>query len=140
MIGYLGLTVSIIYSLKRNIPVLLWRIVASIIFIHVFMVWNFHYEWNFSMAVRNGFSGFLIFHSALLMIIISTVVKKAIAIILIRIASVVVTVGAIGAVFRYDIVSIYKIPVLICAGLIILSFVKIFIGMKNLNKDSGKNI
>ena len=115
MLGYGGLTVTLIFSRKGKIPFTFWRVVSLIILLHVFMIWTIHYEWNFSTAVRNGYSGFLIFHSSLLMILISTFVYKSIALILIRISSVVVTVGAVGAVFRYESVQSYKLPVIICA-------------------------
>ena len=80
------------------------------------MVWVFHYDWQFSVAVRNGYSGFIIFHSALLMILLSNFVKESSAKVLIKISFIVVTIGAVRAVFRYDVVSIYRIPVLICAA------------------------
>lgn len=115
ILGYIGLTVTLIFSLKGKIPFTFWRVVSLIILLHVFMIWTVHYEWNFSTSVRNGYSGFLIFHSALLMNLISTFVNKSIALILIRISSVVVTVGAVGAVFRYESVQFYKLPVIICA-------------------------
>jgi hypothetical protein len=115
IIGYVGLTVILIVSLKGKIPFNIWRIFASIIVIHVIMVWIFRYQWSFSQSVRNGYGGFLIFHSALTLIILSALVKENISKILIRLSFVIVTMGAVGAVFRYDIVAVYKIPVLICA-------------------------
>ena len=115
IIGYNGLTITLLLSIKRKIPYLFWRIVTAIILFHVIMVWTYHYSWQFNVAVRNGYSGFIIFHSALLFILISNFVKENVAKILIRISFVVVTIGAVGASFRYDVVSIYKIPVLICA-------------------------
>ena len=84
------------------------------------MVWNFRYEWQFSLAVRNGYTGFLIFHSALLMIQISSFVKKNLSLPLIRISFIVVSIGAVGAVFRYDAVEVYRIPVIVL-GIIGLS-------------------
>jgi hypothetical protein len=130
MIGYIGMTITVVLSLKGNIPILFWRLVSLVILLHVIMVWSFHYEWNFSMSVRNGYGGFLIFHSALMLIIVSNYLKETFAIILIRISALIVTAGALGAVFRYDVVSIYKAPVLIRAALILLSFVKLFYGWK----------
>ena len=115
MIGYAGLTATLLLSLKRKVPVLFWRIVALIILVHVFMVWNYYYEWQLSLAVRNGYAGFIIFHSALLLILYSIVVKESTAKILIRISFIIVTLGALGASFRYDVVTIYMVPVIICA-------------------------
>ena len=113
--GYIGLTITLLLSLKQNIPHLFWRIVSLIILIHVFMVWSYRYDWQFAVSVRNGYSGFLIFHTALLIILLSNFVQENIARILIKISFIVVTTGAVGAVFRYDVVEIYKVPVLIFA-------------------------
>ena len=115
IIGYTGLAITLLLSLKRKIPFLFWRIVVAIILSHVIMVWAFRYNWEFSLAFRNGYVGFLLFHSALLMILISVFVKEQVAKILIIISFIVVTIGAVGAVFRYDVVVIYRVPILLCA-------------------------
>jgi hypothetical protein len=127
MIGYAGLTVTLLISFRRNVPLTFWRIVSLIILIHVFMVWTYRYEWDISLSVRNGYSGFLIFHPALLIILVSNFVKQSIAKALIRISFIVVTAGAIGAVFRYDVVEIYKVPVLTFATAGIIGLFRNFI-------------
>jgi hypothetical protein len=116
IIGYFGLTTTLLLSIQRKVPFLLWRIVAAIILVHVIMVWTYRYDWQFFLAVRNGYVGFLLFHSALLMIFISTFVRENIARTLIRISFIVVTIGAVDAVFKYDVVAIYRGPVLVCAA------------------------
>jgi hypothetical protein len=108
VIGYAGLTSVVLLSLRKKVPLFIWRITTIIILTHVLMVWAFRYNWEFSLAVRNGYSGFILFNSALLMIIISTVVKQNISLII-------VTAGAVGAVFRYSVVEIYRIPVILLA-------------------------
>jgi len=115
IIGYAGLTITLLLSLKKKIPFLFWRIIAAIILIHVIMVWIYRYEWQFSLAVRNGYTGFIIFHAALMMILISAIVQERITLILIRFSFIVVTMGAVGASFKYDVVAIYRLPVVICA-------------------------
>jgi hypothetical protein len=115
IIGYTGLTITLLLSLKRKVPFLLWRIVAVIIFAHVIMVWTYRYGWQFSLAIRNGYAGFIIFHSALMMILFSAFAKESLTKVLIRISFIVVTIGAVGAVFRYYVVEIYKLPVILCA-------------------------
>ena len=69
------------------------------------------------MAVRNGYAGFFIFHSALLFIVTAPFVPPVICKPLIVLSFLIVSAGASGAVFRYEMVSIYRIPVLINAGL-----------------------
>ncbi len=115
IIGYAGLTTVLLISLNRKVPLILWRIIALIILAHVIMVWTYRYSWQFSLALRNGYFGFLLFHSALLMIFISTFIHESTTKILIRISFIVITIGALGSVFRYDVVAIYKVPVIIFA-------------------------
>ena len=133
VIGYTGLTITLLLSLKKNIPHLFWRIVSLIILIHVFMVWSYRYDWQFAVSVRNGYSGFLIFHTALLMILLSNFVKENIEKTLIRISFIVVTTGAVGAVFKYDVVAVYKILVLICAAVGSTGLLWVF--LKRLKKE-----
>lgn len=114
--GYAGLTIVTLISISKRIPLLLWRITALIILVHVFYIWNFYYEWQFSVSVRNGYTGFIIFHTALIIILVSTITKEVRSKILIRISFLVVTAGAVGAVLRYDIVEVYRIPVFIFAA------------------------
>jgi hypothetical protein len=49
------------------------------------------------------------------MILISTFIKESTSKILIRIPFIVVTISAVGASFRYDVVTIYRVPVILCA-------------------------
>jgi hypothetical protein len=67
------------------------------------------------MSVFFGVHRFLIFHAALLMIIASAFRSSHAAAKIVRIAYLIVTAGALGAVFRYDIVALYRIPVIVCA-------------------------
>ncbi len=111
--GYAGLTAVVLLSTRGRVPVQTWRIVAGIILIHVLMVWTFRYRWEFALAVRNGYAGFVLFHLSLAAILVSTVVRERLAVVLIRLAYLVVTAGAIGATILYDVVSIYRIPVIL---------------------------
>jgi hypothetical protein len=90
---------------------------AAVIVAHVVLVWTFRYEWSFAEATRNGQVGFAIFHTALLAVVLSTVVSRKAAQSLMVAAYLTVCVGASGAVFRYDVVEMYRIPVLSCVGL-----------------------
>ena len=116
MIGYAGLSAVVLMSLSGKLPVGLWRAVAAVIVTHVLMVWHFRYQWEFTLAVRNGYAGFAIFHSAMLMIAISVFCREALARRMVWISFLIVTAGASGAVFRYEAVAHYRYPVL-AAGL-----------------------
>jgi len=88
---------------------------AAVIVVHVFMVWSFRYGWSFAQATRNGYVGFILFHGALSMIAAALFAKAKMATRLLVISFLVVSAGALGAVFRYDVVSPYRIPVILIA-------------------------
>ena len=115
-LGYLGLSANLALNARGTFSRPAIALVAVIAVTHVYLVWAFRYDWQFAMAVRNGYAGFFIFHSALLAIVAAALAPPAICRPLIALTFLVVTVGASGAVFRYDVVSIYRVPVLINAG------------------------
>lgn len=116
IMGYAGLTVTLLVSLKRKVPFQFWRIIVVIILIHVAMVWAYRYNWQYSLAVRNGYIGFLIFHSALCIILISLFVNEKATKILVQISFVLITTGAVGASFKYDVAEVYRVPVILIAS------------------------
>lgn len=115
IIGYVGLTTTVWFSVHRTYSVLFWRSIVAIIVAHVFMVWAFRYTWQFDLAVRNGYVGFLLFHGALATIVSSTMLQNPWAERLIHASFVIVSMGASGAVFLYDAVAVYRPIVLLCA-------------------------
>jgi len=114
-IGYACLTIAAVLAARGRFPVMLRRTLAVIVVTHVFLVWTVRYEWQFSEATRDGYAGFVLFHGALLAIIASVFVRDQIARRLLIAAFGIVTLGALGAVFKFDVVEIYRIPVMICA-------------------------
>lgn len=127
IVGYVGLTVVVVMTVRDKAWIGLWRIVALVIFVHVVMVWMFRYDWQFHLAVRNGYAGFLIFHSAVVSILVSTFCHRALGQKLIHISFLIVTVGAVGASFRYDVVSMYRIAVIGCGLMGGLSLIQFYI-------------
>lgn len=109
LIGYTGLTATAVVAAGGRLPVRFWRAVALVILLHVILVWTVRYEWRFSAAVRNGYGGFVAFHAALAMILASVGVKERRARVLVWTAFAIVSLGAIGAVFRYDVVAHYRV-------------------------------
>ena len=59
--GYVGLTTVVVLTLRGQHPIALWRAIALIILAHVLMVWIYRYDWQFDLAVRNGYAGFVHF-------------------------------------------------------------------------------
>jgi len=112
-VAYTGLGISKTLTWRGVFDRRLAASVALIVTAHVFGVWSHRYEWAFDQAVRNGYGGFLLFHSALLAIDTAVFTLARISVWLHRAAFGVVTMGAIGASFRYDAVSIYRIPIIL---------------------------
>lgn len=110
-LGYAGLALCAGLAVHRQTPIGLWRLVAAIIVVHVVLVWHVRYEWQLAEATRNGYAGFLLFHTALLAIVASTFVAEAMRRRLLVAAFLVVTLGASAAVYRYDVVAMYRYPV-----------------------------
>ena len=115
ILGYTGLTLTAVAAAWGRLPVWLWRGVAAIILVHVVLVWSVRYEWQFGEATRNGYVGFLLFHTALLAILASVLLRERVARWLIWGAFVIVSIGALGATSRYEVVALYRIPVMIAA-------------------------
>ncbi len=115
MVGYAGLALGVLFSAYHRWPAIAWKAVALIVILHVTLVWAYRYQWDWAQATRNGYVGMVIFHTALVLIASSALVKKQTAETLARIAFVILTFGALGAVFRYQVVSLYRVPVVVCA-------------------------
>ena len=115
-LGYVGLSANLVLTARGTFSRPAIALVALVAVAHVYLVWAFRYDWQFDMAVRNGYAGFLIFHSALLCIVAAALVPPAICKPLILLSFLIVSAGASGAVFRYDVVSVYRVPVLVNAG------------------------
>ena len=124
VVGYAGLTASALLSARGRVPVRLWRATAAIIVVHVAMVWAVRYDWSWAQATRNGYAGVVIFHGALVLIVTSVFVGDRIRTRLILASFAIVSVGALGAVFLYEEVAVYR-PVVIglaAAGAIGLAY------------------
>jgi hypothetical protein len=84
------------------------------------LVWIYEYAGSFAQATRNGYAGFIIFHVALVLIVVSAL-RPSISPLIVP-AFLIVCVGAVGAVHRYEEVSIYRwLVILIAAGGVLAS-------------------
>src|SRR4030095_12359509 len=79
LIGYAGLTSTMLIAAGGRWPVALARLTVGIIVAHVFLVWHVRYEWQLSEATRNGYVGFVIFHAALAAMLTSLAVDFRVA-------------------------------------------------------------
>jgi hypothetical protein len=114
VIGYAGLATTAVLAALGRFPRRLWRGVVLVIVVHVILVWV-RYEGRFAEATRNGYLGFLVFHGALALIIASMFVVERRARVHVWAAFAIVSVGAVGAVSRYEVVAAYRAPVLLTA-------------------------
>jgi len=117
MIGYAGLSGMMIWAYFGRVPTIARALNLSVVLLHVLMVWHGRYDWQFAQATRNGPIGFVVFHGALLLLAAAVVCADWLATMLVRVAFVIVTFGALGAVFRYDEVEIYRGPVIAAAAI-----------------------
>ena len=115
VIGYAGLTVSGSWAVSGRVPIQLRRATAIIVVAHVLMVWAVRYQWSWAQATRNGYAGLMIFHSALILIVTSAFWRDRQGIRLMQVAFALVTLGAVAAVFQYDEVAEYRVPVIVLA-------------------------
>lgn len=114
-VGYAGLALAAVRAAQRHASAMLRGGVAAVVVVHVALVWVVRYDGQVSEATRNGYAGFVLFHAALAAIVASAFVAERIARPLVIGAFGIVTVGALGAVFRYDVVALYRIPVMLTA-------------------------
>jgi hypothetical protein len=102
----------VIWAAISQPPVAVKATVAGIVAVHVLFVWMFRFEWDWARATRNGYAGFTIFHVALLLIVMAPLLRAPFSTLALRSAFLIATAGALGAVFRYDEVAVYRIPVI----------------------------
>jgi hypothetical protein len=114
-IAYVGLAIAAVRAVQRRPSRTLQRAVAVVAVAHVALVWSVRYGLQLSAATRNGYAGFLLFHTVLLAIVTSAFVAERIARPLLVTAFGIVTLGALGAVFVEPMVAIYRIPVILIA-------------------------
>ena len=112
--GYAGLTANMVLVAANRHRRAYMTPVALIVFAHVLLVWHFRYEWEIAQATRNGYAGFVIFHTALLGILYAPLAGERAARRLVAFSFLVAAMGASGAVLRYDEVAVYRLPVFLC--------------------------
>ena len=116
-VGYLGLTASAVAMTHGRAPMRFFRFVVAIISLHVALVWHVRYGWSIAQATRNGYVGFVLFHSALAALVIAAVARGPITRVLILMSFGLVTLGALGAVFMDEAAATWRVPIILSACL-----------------------
>jgi hypothetical protein len=93
---------------------------AVVAVIHVGLVWGLRFGWSLNYALEKSIPGFVIFHTALAIIVTAALVREPWAGRLTYLAFPVVTAGAAGAAFRYDYVAGYRLPLLAAFGVVVV--------------------
>lgn len=92
---------------------------AVVAVVHVGLVWGLRFGWSLSYALEKSLPGFVIFHTALAILVTAALVREPWAGRFTYLAFPVVTSGAVGAAFRYDDVAGYRLPLLAAFGLVV---------------------
>lgn len=89
-------------------------VVAALATAHVLCVWALRFEWSFERAFVGRIPGFVLFHAAL-GLILAAPFARARSGLLARVAFGIVSVGAVAATFRYEVVHALRVPTLAIA-------------------------
>ena len=116
-VGYVGLTASAVAMAHGRAPMRFFRIVVVTIALHVALVWHVRYGWSVAQATRNGYVGFALFHAAFAAIAIAAIAGGGMARALSLMSFGLVTLGALGAVFRDEVAATWRVPVVLSACL-----------------------
>ncbi len=85
-------------------------VLAAVVTAHVACVWLWRFEGSLQRALDKSIVGFVIFHTALLLILAGSVLRAPWSTRVLVAAFVVVSSGALPAPFRYDEIRILAIP------------------------------
>jgi hypothetical protein len=110
--GYALLAVNVMRWRRREVVA-----AAVVISTHVALVWAWRFEGSLQTAWDKGAAGFVLFHGALGLILAAAFVRERVSRWLVVAAFPIVSVGAIGTVFKYDDVQRYYWPVIVIATL-----------------------
>ena len=114
ILGYTGLGVCTVLHGLRKRTLAVSGLTALVVTAHVLGVWAHRFGWSLDEATQNGWRGFVLFHLAYLLIVLAPFLPKRSAM-LTPLAFVIVSGGAIGAAFRYEVVAWLRMPVLLVA-------------------------
>ena len=115
--GYAGLSAASVLAGLGPGRLRPWfvRVSAFVVVAHVAMVWAVRYRWSVELATRNGWAPFFIFHTALALIVAAAFAPARVVQRFLWPAFAAVSLGALGAVFTYDVVAHYRFPVIVLA-------------------------
>lgn len=111
LIGYALLAADAARRFVGRRSPILTMLTAGVVFAHVLCVWAFRFDWSFAAMWHKSVFGFLLFHSALLLITAAVLVRGRPRDRLVILAFAIVCAGAIPAPFRYEEIAMLRLPV-----------------------------
>jgi hypothetical protein len=112
MIGYGLLATDFVMLHLENSRRWLSYAAATVIVVHVLLVWGHRFDWSFDRMIAKSILGFFIFHTALLLVICSAILPSNRRLWVTTTAFALVTAGALPAPFRYPELSILMLPMI----------------------------
>lgn len=110
--GFVLLAWCAAFAAAGQRPRWLLLLTTVVVLVHVALVWGDRYGGSIAQATRNGYTGFALFHTALAALVAANVVGHRRGTQCVLFTFLVVCIGANGAIWRYDVVAIYRIPVI----------------------------
>lgn len=118
--GYLGLCAGVTAQAAGRLPRALTAATAAVVLAHVLLVWAVRYEWSPAVALAPTPARFVVFHTALGLLLAAAAAPARWSGRLVLLAFPVVTAGAAGAVLRRAEVAGYRWPVLGAAAVTVV--------------------
>tara|TARA_R110002094_G_scaffold101533_4_gene101487 strand:- start:539 stop:964 length:426 start_codon:yes stop_codon:yes gene_type:complete len=116
LIGYALLAVQFVCAHTKREARVLAIVTATVVVAHVACVWGLRFDWSLSAMLDKSLPGFVIFHSALLLILLAPAVRGANRAWVTTAAFALVTAGALPAPFRYPELSLLLLPLVAIAA------------------------
>ena len=113
--GYALLAADASRRVRGQCSVTLTRLCAAVVVAHVLCVWALRFDWSFVAMFDKSPFAFVLFHTALLGIILASLLAEPSRSRLVIGSFAIVCLGAIPAPFRYDEIAVLQIPVLATA-------------------------
>lgn len=83
---------------------------AAVVLAHVVCVWSLRFEWSLTRMLEKSLPGFVLFHTALALILVAPALRGKPRVLVTSIAFALVTAGALPAPFRYPELSLLFLP------------------------------
>ena len=113
--GYALLAADASRRVRGQCSAALTNLCALVIVAHVVCVWALRFDWSFRAMFDKSPFAFVLFHAALLSILLAALLAEPVRSRLVITSFAIVSLGAIPAPFRYDEIAVLQIPVLATA-------------------------